>query len=232
MSTESGTRPSTSGSAMRLSFAQSSASRTRSETSSGQRRRRSASGMNAYSPGSGASPKSTITASLPSSSSASFMARSEPRASPSGFSWVVRTKRSWPRIASATAVSSLAVVWGEFIDQFCHADAALDRRIVFECQLRSSLHAQLAREPRLEDGVRGLQSDERLLPLPFGPENRDEHACMTQVRGRLDSGHRHEADSRILELADPLRQDLPDGLVHASHAFAHRRYSSAWTRCS
>ena len=34
---ESGTRPSTSGSAIRLSFAQSSASRTRSATSSGQR---------------------------------------------------------------------------------------------------------------------------------------------------------------------------------------------------
>ena len=37
-----------------------------------------------------------------------LVATSEPRASPSGFSWVVTMKRSWPRRASATAARSAA----------------------------------------------------------------------------------------------------------------------------
>src|SRR5712691_2116609 len=172
MSIVSGTRPSTSGSAMRLSLAQSSATSTRSETSSGQRRRSSASGMNRYSPGSGASPCSTITLSLPSWSNASFAASSDPSASPSGFSCVVSTNRSPPRIASAAALNSVVVVWGELIDQFGHPHPPLDRRIVLERKLRSSLHSQLAREPRLQNGVRGLQPFERLhafaLPAEHG----------------------------------------------------------------
>ena len=46
---------------------------------------------------------------------------------------------------------SLAVVWGELINQLGHANPALDRRIVLEGQLRSPLHAQLACEPGLQD---------------------------------------------------------------------------------
>src|SRR5262245_64366134 len=173
---------------MRLSFAQSSASSTRSATSSGQRRWSRASGMNAYSPGSGASPYKTMMLSLPSWSSASFAPRSEPRASPSGFSWVVRTKRSCSRIASATAVRSLAVVWGELINQLGHTDPALDRRIVLERQLRSSLHTQLACELSLQDRVRSLQRRERLCALALGAEHGDEHTGMAQIRRGLDAG--------------------------------------------
>src|SRR5262245_48816389 len=106
----------------------------------------------------------------------------EPSASPSGFSWVVMTKRSWPRIASATAASSLAVVWGEFIDQFRHADPAFDRRIVFEGQLRGPLHPELARKPRLQHRMRCLQPDECLLSFPLCTEDGDEHSGMTQIR--------------------------------------------------
>src|SRR5919204_1899847 len=232
MSTESGTRPSTSGSAIRLSFAQSTASRTRSETSSGQRRRSSASGMNAYSPGSGASPWSTISASLPSCLSARCIARSEPSASPSGFSCVVIRKRSLLRIASATAVSSLAVVWGEFIDQLGHADPALDRRIVLERELRSAFQMQLASDARLQNGVRRLQGSDRLHSLPLRAEHRDEHARMAEIGRRLDAGDGDEADSWVLELPHSLRQDLPDRLVDAAHALGHAGYSSAWTLSS
>src|SRR5438093_8178604 len=132
--------------------------------------------MKPYSPGSGASLCRTMTLFLPSSSNASFVASKEPSASPSGFSWVVSVNRSWPRIASTTAARSLAVVWGELIDQLRHLDPPLNRRIVFERQLRSPLHAQLARQPRLQNGVRGLQSLERPLSLPLGPEDGDEHA--------------------------------------------------------
>src|SRR5580765_707864 len=138
------------------------------------------------------------------------------------------TKRSCPRIASATAVKSLAVVWGEFIDQLCHADPAFDRRIVFELQLGSSFHAQLPREPGLQDRVRRLQADQRLLPLSLRAEDGHEHARMTQIRRRLDAGHGDEPDSRVLQLAHPFGEDLPDRLVHASHALCHPRYSSDW----
>src|SRR5690349_13334109 len=227
MSTESGTRPSTSGSAIRLSFAQSTASRTRSATSSGQRRCSSASSMKAYSPGSGASPTRTITASFPSWSSASFVASSDPSASPSGFSCVVMTKRSWLRIASATAASSLAVVWCEFIDQFRHADPALDRRIVCELELRGSLQPQLACDLRLKDGMCGLQGGERPFLLPLRTQHRDEHARLTQIRRCLDTCHGDEADPGVLELPDMFGKDLPDRFVHAAHALAHPPYSSA-----
>src|SRR5438874_1282367 len=176
MSSVSGTRPRTSSSPIRLSFAQSRATRTRSDTSSGQRRRSSASGMKPYSPGSGASLWRTITLSLPSWSNASLVASREPSASPSGFSWVVSVNRSWPRIAPTTAARSLAVVWGELIDQLRHLDPPLNRRIVFERQLGSPLHPQLAREPRLQDGVRSLQSLERPFSLPLRAEDRHEHA--------------------------------------------------------
>src|SRR3954468_17477353 len=203
MSIDSGTRPSTSGSAMRLSFAQSTASRTRSDTSSGQRLCSSFRGMNPYSPGSGASPQRTMTESLPNWSSASFIPSSEPRASPSGFSWVVIRKRSCARIASATAARSLAVVWGEFIDELRHADPALDRGIVLECQLRSSLQMQPPCEQRLQDGVGGLQRGERLHALALRSEDGHEDTRVAKVGGRLDAGDRNEPDTRILQLPYP-----------------------------
>src|SRR5215204_5881260 len=213
MSIESGTRPRTSGSPIRLSFAQSSATRTRSETSSGQRRCRSSSGMNAYSCGSGESPWRTMTLSLPSWSNASFAASSDPSASPSGFSCVVRTKRSWARIASTTAATSLAVVWCELINQLGHANPALDRRIVLEGQLRSPLHAEFAGKASLQDRVGGLQTRHGRDSLSFGPENRHEDPGVPQVARRLHAGDGDEADAWILQLPGRLREDLPDGLV-------------------
>src|SRR6476646_8706321 len=114
--------------------------------------------MNEYSTGSGASPCRTMTVSLPSCSRARIAASSEPSASPSGFSCVVRTKRSCSRIAFATAARSLAVVWGELIDQLCHADPTFDRRIVLEGQWGSAFHAQFARELGLQQRMGGLEA--------------------------------------------------------------------------
>src|SRR5205823_10917135 len=186
MSSASGAPSSGSGSGpIRLSFAQSTAISTRSRQSSGRRRRSSASGMNEYSTGSGASPYRYMTLSLPSWSSASFSARIEPSASPSGFSWVTSKKRSRERIASATAATSL-VVWGELIDQLRHADPALDGRIVFEHELRRPFEPQLAGETALENAVRGLQPGQTLPLLPLGPENADIDPSMTQVRRGFD----------------------------------------------
>src|SRR6266576_3940542 len=229
---ESGTRPSTSGSAIRLSFAQSTARRTRSATSSGQRRWSSPSGMNPYSAGSGASPCSTITVSLPSCSSASSAASSEPRASPSGFSWVVRTNRSCSRIASATAASSLAVVWGELIDQLWHADPTFDRRIVLEGQLGSAFHAQLASKLGLEQRMGRLQAVDRLNPLSLRAEDGHVDPCVPKVGRGIHSCDRDEADAWVFQLPDRLRQDLANRLVDAAHSIGHRRYSSACTLSS
>src|SRR3712207_2285279 len=188
----------------RLSFAQSTATRTRSAASSGSVRRSSSSSIHEYSPGIGAEPERNMTASLPSRSSASFVASSEPSASPSGFSCVVTRKRSCARSASTTARRSSAVVWSELIDQSGHADPALDRRIVLERQLRGPFHSQLPAEPRLEDAVRGSEPVETRLALSLRPEDAHEHARVAEVRRRLHAGDRDEADPRVLELADSL----------------------------
>src|SRR5690348_3733743 len=178
---------------MRSAFAQSTATSTRSAMSAGTARVTSSSGMNAYSRGMGVSPLRYMTASLPSWRSASVVASSEPSESPSGFSWLTTTKRSFARSASATALRSL-VVWGELIDEVGHAHAALDRRIVLEGQLGSPLHTKLAREPALQETVGGRQPLQRRLPLPRRTEHADVDGRMPQVRRRDDAGDRDEAD--------------------------------------
>src|SRR5262249_2251980 len=166
-----------------------------------------------------------MTLSLPSWSSASFIARIEPSASPSGFSWVTMRKRSCDRIASATAATSL-VVWGELIDQLRHAGPPLDGRIVFDRGLRRPLHPELARQPRLQDAVRRLEAGEALLAALLGSEHAYVDTCVAQVRRGLDPGDGDETDPRVLQLADRFGEDLPDGLVDAPHAAAHVPYSS------
>src|ERR671932_892961 len=178
MSTTYGVTCSTSASGpSRDSFAQSSATSVRSPASAGRSRRRSSSGMNAYSCGSGARPYRYMYESLPSRSSASFVASSDPSASPSGFSCVVSKKRSCARSASATAPrSSFVVVWCDLIDQLRQAGGALDRRIVLEGQLRGPLHSELSRDPSLQDAVRRLESRERARALLLRAEHRHEDA--------------------------------------------------------
>src|SRR5436190_12048810 len=211
----------------RSSFAQSSATSTRSAASAGGSRRSSSKGMNEYSSGSGASPYRYIAVSLPSESSASFVARIEPRASPSGFSCVTRRKRSWERSASATACKSLVfLLWGELIDELRHADPTLDRRIVFERQLGSPLHSQLAGQAGLEQPMCRREPGQRLLALRLGAEHAHEHPRMAQIRGGLDAGHGDEADPRVLQLPYALRDDLAHGLVDAAHPFVHEPTSS------
>src|SRR5438477_11411540 len=150
-----------------------------------------------------------MTLSLPSWSSASFSARMEPSASPSGFSWVTSKKRSRERIASATAATSL-VVWGELINQLRHADPALDGRIVFERELRCPLQPQFAGQPALQDTVRRLQAGQALLLLLLGTEDTDEDPRVPEIRRGLDSRDRHEPDPGVFELPNRLRQHLPN----------------------
>src|SRR5579862_242925 len=205
---------------MRSAFAQSTATRTRSPMSSGSVRRSSPNGMNAYSRGTGVSPARYITASLPSWRSASVVASSDPSASPSGFSCVVTRNRPCARSASATVTSSL-VVWGELIDQLCHAHAALDRRIVLERQLRGSLHSQLAREPRLQQSVRSGEPCQRRPALARRAEHAHPDRRVTEIGRRVDARDGDEADARILQLRKRLGEHLAHGLVDASHSLTH-----------
>src|SRR4029077_9203586 len=170
-----------------------------------------------------------MTLSLPSWSRASLVASSEPRASPSGFSWVTSRKRSFERIASATACRSLVIcVWGELIDQLGHADPALDRRIVFEGQLGGSFHSQLARHAGLQDAVRRGEAVERLHALGLRAEHADEDTRVAEIRRGLDGGDGDEADPRVLQLADGLGDDLADSFVDSTHPVPHPGYSSGF----
>src|SRR5918994_2565630 len=226
MSTTSGESWSTSGSGpMRDSFAQSTANRIRCDASSGTVRSSSSRGMKEYSPGSGASPTRSIVASLPSWSSASFSASIDPRASPSGFSCVVTRKRSPPRITSAACASSVSivVVWGEFIDQQGHSDPPLDRRIVFEGQLRRPLHPEFLCELRLQDSVCRLEALQALLTLPLGAEHRDEDLGVPEVGRRLDPGDGDETDPRVLQPQERPPEDFLDGVVDPAHSRVHLR---------
>src|SRR5579864_3080826 len=211
---------------MRSAFAQSTATSTRSAMSFGTWRTRSPSGMKAYSRGSGVSPERYMTTSLPSCRSATVVASIEPSESPSGFSWLTTRKRSFARSASTTAVRSL-VVWGELIDEVGHAHAALDRGIVLECQLRSPLHAELAREAALQHAVRGGQALERGVPLARRSEHADVHRRVPEVGRRRDTGDGDETDARILQLEERLGEHLADRLVYTSHSFGHRSPSVA-----
>jgi uncharacterized protein len=69
--------------------------------------------------------------------------------------------------------------------------------------------------------MRGLEAGERLLAFPFRAEDGDEHPRMPEIGRGLDAGHGDEADPRILQSADLLREHLPDRLVHASHSIRH-----------
>src|SRR6266571_4518051 len=140
-----------------------------------------------------------MTVSFPSWSKASFAASSEPSASPSGFSCVVRRNCSWPRIVSATATRSLAVVWGELIDQLRHANPPLNRRIVLEGKLRGPFHPELSRKPTLQNRVRRLKTFERLPLLALRAEHRDEDARCPEIRSRLDTGDGDESNPRVLQ---------------------------------
>src|SRR6266487_1838283 len=206
---------------IRLSFAQSSATSTRSRQSSGSFRCSSSSGMNAYSRGSGASPYRYMTTSLPSCSSASFVAKSDPRASPSGFSWVTSRKRSYSRSASATAFRSF-VVGVELIDQLCHSHTALDGWIVFELELGRPLHADSFGHPRLEHAVGRGEADEALFTFTNRAEHADIDPGMAQIARRIDAGHGHKSDPRILELADRHSEHFAERVVYTPHPLRHR----------
>ena len=114
----------------------------------------------------------------------------------------------------------------ELVDELAHPHTALDGRIVLEGQLRSSFEPELARELRLQRAVRRLQPAHRGLLLLLRAEHAHEDDGMPEVGCGIDARDGHEPDPRVLQLEQGLGQNLPYRLVHASHPFAHRPYSS------
>src|SRR3954451_1795098 len=210
---------------MRSAFAQSTATSTRSPTSSGNSRSTPSSSMKLYSRGNGASPVRSISTSLPSWRRASVVASSDPSASPSGFSCV--TTRNFSLSLSAAVIAWRSLIFGgQLVDQAAHAHTALDRRIVFEGQLRGSLHSQLTRQPRLQQAVRCPQSAQRRRPLLLVPEHADVDRRVPEIGCGDDRGHGDEPDPRVLQLRQRLREDLPHRLVDPPHPLAHSGYST------
>src|SRR5918999_4654376 len=226
MSITSGAGSSTDGSGpIRRALAQSSARTTRSPASSGRERRMPSSCMNVYSCGSGVSPERYMTTSLPSCSSASFMARIDPSESPSGFSCVVIRKRSWDRTASATSRRSVVpfvFAWRELIYESREPNAPLYRRIVLEHQLWSSLETELSVHPALKDAVRRFEALEGVGALRLRSQHAHVDGRVPEVAARFDARDGDEADPGVLEVADPFRQDLFQRFVDPSHAISHR----------
>src|SRR5499427_8209868 len=224
MSRTSGASARTASSPIRSSLAQSTATKTRSDASCGRSRTSSSSGMNAYSRGSGVVPARYITASLPSCRRASVAARSDPSASPSGFSCVTTRNRSCCRSASAIAFRSVVcviVVRRELVDQAGHAHAALDRRIVLEGQLGGPLQPELARNPRLEDAVRRLEAEKARSLLATRAEDAHVDGRVPEIGSRVHGGHRDEPDAWVLELGKRLREHVLHRFVDPAHALAH-----------
>src|ERR671924_355989 len=133
-----------------------------------------------------------MTTSLPSCSSASFMASTDPSASPSGFSCVVTRNRSCLRISSATAARSVVsgLIWGELIDELGKPHPPLYGRIVLKRQLRSPLQVELPVHPGLEDAVVRLQARQRRLPGPLVAEHAHVDRRVAEIGARDDAGDR------------------------------------------
>src|SRR5262249_41983143 len=169
---------------------------------SGGPRRTSSSAMKPYSAGSGVSPARCMTASLPSARRPRVAPSIDPRASPSGFSWVTTRKRSCRASASTTASKSVVNVAGSFcvwvirglvfrselVDQLRHVHAALDRRIVFEDEDRRPLQPQLVGKPALQEAVSRLEGGEGRALLLRATEDRHVDAGVVEVGRHLDAG--------------------------------------------
>src|SRR5471030_999055 len=101
-------------------------------------------------------------------------------------------KRSCALRAATTAWRSVWVIGGsigrKLIDQCGHPHAALDSRIVFEPQLRRSLHLQLPRDTRLEQTVRRRKAKQGRVSLLLIPEDGDVDNRLAEVGRHVDAG--------------------------------------------
>ena len=171
--------------------------------------------MNVYSAGSRAPPTRYISVSLPSCRRASVSARSEPSASPSGFSCVVTRKRECarapPRPTPYQSPVLSSVSGAALVDQLRHPHAALDRRIVLEHQVEACASAS----SRLTRACRTPCADwsaSRLCSRFRSPPRTLVHARVSQVGRSLDAGDRDEADARV-GFSSTIPSGTPEGLV-------------------
>ena len=172
-----------------------------------------------------------MTASLPSCSSASFVASIEPSASPSGFSWVTSRKRSWARSASATA---LQVTRASVVCRRAHRSACVMRtpRSTDGSYSKVSWGVRFSRSsPRRRRACStpcaGRRARERPLAPPLGAEHADVDRRLAAGPATSDTGDRDEPDPGVLQLAHRLgRAPREPPRSTRAHPLTHRRYSS------
>ena len=107
----------------------------------------------------------------------------------------------------------------DLVEQLRDPHSALERLVVLEGERRRVLDPQLARDPRLEEAARGLESRHRLCPLLLVAEHAHVDAGVAKVWARVDGCHSDESNAGVFESpSDSGGKDLPQGLVHAPHA--------------
>src|SRR5664279_4122495 len=185
--------------ALRSRLPQSRKTTVRSPRSAGGSVTRPSSEKKLYSWGSGSSPASmNIRQSLPIAVRISRMATSEPRASPSGFSWVTTISfwapRSSLRISSRSdrlplvvIVAPLEVLRDLGVEQLADAHPAIDGVVVLEGERRRVLEAQFGRHTMLQVALRGAQTVDAGRALGVVSEHAHIYARIAQVGAGLDS---------------------------------------------
>src|SRR5436309_15484649 len=97
-----------------------------------------------------------------------------------------------------------------------------------EVELGCDAEIEMLSQPVADEATGADEGRERRRPLRLVAEHRHEDLGGAQVLRRVDLGHRHEPESRILELALEEGRDLfLEQLIHASQSLAlHQRIST------
>src|ERR1700691_4917688 len=208
---------------LRSMLPQSSITTVRSPMSAGAAWMACSSAGQRYSRGSGRSlDEMNISELLPSAVSSPCMPISEPKASPSGCSWVATTKLVSARMRSSTSrrvcsidssalmpvhplarlarYSSCLSTIDLGLDQRVHAQRAVGGVVIGELKCRRSLERQLARDAPLQIAVGAAQPCQRVVSHLALAEHAHVYARMAQVRACLDIGHGHKSHPRVLQV--------------------------------
>src|SRR5918992_1477547 len=211
---------------MRSMLPQSRNTTVRSPTSAGGSPTRSSKVHSRYSHGRGnSSGDMNMTVSLPSCLRIQCMASSEPSASPSGFSWVVRSSLSAWRSSSTTWPCSVATGGIRvFFQKLADSHPPINRLVIEELQGRCPLEAKFGGDRPLQKTVGGTQARERRSPLILPTQHTYVNAGVAKVWRGFDRSYRDKSDSGVLEpLGQARGQHLPHRLVHSPHPLAGHR---------
>src|SRR6267143_160032 len=118
------------------------------------------------------------------------------------------------------------------LEERLDARGMLERVVGTELEVRGDAQLEVLAQPVAHETPGAVQRRHRRLPLRVVAQDRDEDLGRAQVLRRLNLGHRHEAEPRVLELAlQQHRNFFFDELVDAVEPFAlHQRISTVVSR--